>query len=150
MAKLQTPKEIFESLARKGEYEEAHFDKNEIEKRLEMVLEDYEFNKSLSKLENPSWRVIFNAFYDVFRELGDILMNFKHQKISNHQGLFAFIVLNFKDLKFDWEFLEKIRTVRNKNKYLGMDISKHMWKEVEMQFNLYISALKKEIENKLE
>jgi len=44
MAKLQTPKEIFESLARKGEYEEAHFDKDEIEKRLEIVLEDYKFN----------------------------------------------------------------------------------------------------------
>ena len=150
MAKLQTPKEIYDSLARKGEYEEANFDKSETEKKLEMVLEDYKFNKSLIKLENPSWRVIFNAFYDVFRELCDILMNFKHQKISNHQGLFVFIVLNFKDLEFDWEFLEKIRTVRNKNKYSGLDISKHMWKEVEMQLNLYISALKKEIELLLE
>ncbi len=49
----------------------------------------------------------------------------------------------------DWYFLEKIRTVRNKNKYQNLDISKVMWQDNELQFDLYISALKKEIERRI-
>ncbi len=114
-----------------------------------MTLEDYQCGKSLRKMDNCSWRVVFNVHYDVLRELCDQLIKFKKQKISNHQGLFAFIVLNFDSLELDWKFFESIRTIRNKNKYEGLDISKQMWKQSELQFDLYISALKKEIETKL-
>ncbi|MFO8016790.1 MAG: hypothetical protein R6U32_06820 [Candidatus Woesearchaeota archaeon] len=60
-----------------------------------LAIEDYEFGKSLRKLENPNWRVIFNINYDVLRELCDQLMRFKRQKVSNHRGLFAFMMLKF-------------------------------------------------------
>lgn len=93
MAKPQTPKEVYEALARQGLYEEAHFDKEEVQKVLAMVLEDYTFGKSLRKIKNPSWRVIFNLHYDVLRELCDLLLRFKQQKCSNHQGVFAYIIL---------------------------------------------------------
>ena len=43
-----------------------------------------------------------------------------------------------------------IRGVRNQNKYNGMDIPKNVWDKVELQMNLYISTLKKEIEKRLE
>jgi hypothetical protein len=77
-------------------------------------------------------------------------MRFERQKISNHQGLFAFIVLHFENLELDWNFLENIRTIRNRNKYQGLDISKIMWQSVELQFNLYISTIKKEIEKRID
>lgn len=149
MPKERTAKQIYEQFSTEGLYEEANLDKDEVKKVLTMVLEDYQFGKSLRNLKNPSWRVIFNIHYDVFRGLCDQLMRFERQKTSNHQGLFAFIVLHFEDLELDWGFLENIRTIRNKNKYQGLDISKVMWKNVELQFGLYISTLRKEIERRV-
>lgn len=149
MPKELMPEEVYDRLATEGLYQEAHLDKDEVKKVFDMAIEDYECGKSLRKMTNPSWRVVFNIHYDVLRELSDQLMRFEKQKISNHQGLFAFIVLHFESLNLDWSFLEKIRTTRNKNKYEGVDISKQVWKQVELQFDLYISGLKKEIEKKL-
>ena len=123
-----------------------HVDRNTRLQILKDQIEDYEFGKSLRKIENPNWRVIFNINYDVLRELCDQLMRFKKQKISNHQGLFAFIMIKFPDLELDWNFFEAVRTARNQNKYKGADITKEMWKKAEMQIDLYISTLKKEIE----
>ena len=100
-------------------------------------------------METPNWRVIFNIHYDVLRELCDQLMRFKKQKTSNHQGVFAFIILNFPELELGWPFFETIRNVRNQNKYRGTDITKEMWKQVEFQIDLYISTLKTELEKKL-
>lgn len=100
-------------------------------------------------MENPSWRVVFHTNYGVLRELCDQLMRFHNQKISTHQGLFAFVVLCEKQLELDWEFFETIRTIRNKNKYQGLDILERIWQDIELQFDLYISTLKNEIENKL-
>lgn len=149
MPKERTPKEIYEDLATEGAYEEANLDKDEIIKIKTQCMEDYEFGKRLRKIENPNWRVIFNLNYDVLRELCTQLMIFKKQKISNHQGLFAFIILNFPELELDWNFFDLVRNIRNKNKYSGLDISKEVWKKVELQIDLYISSIKKEIEKRI-
>ncbi|SRR3989338_6853300 len=149
MPKERTAEQVYDELSTEGMYEEANLDRDEVKKVLAMAMEDYQFGKSLRKLKSPSWRVIFNIHYDVFRELCDQLMRFERQKTSNHQGLFAFIFLHFDDLELDWRFLENIRTIRNKNKYQGLDIGKEMWQGVELQFDLYISAIKKEIEERL-
>ena len=143
------PREVYDKLATKGLYEEANLDKNEIEKITNQAIEDYDFGKTLRKIKDPSWRVIFNLNYDVLRELCDALMRFKKQKISNHQGLFAFIMLNFPELEFDWNFLDDLRNVRNLNKYKGADVTKDTWKSVEFQIDLYIATLKKEIEKQI-
>ena len=128
----KTPRQVFNEIKDKGEYESVSIERLEIEAALQMILEDYEFGKRLRHIENPNWRVIFNIHYDVIRELCDQLMRFKNLKTSNHQGLFAFIALNFNDLD-DWEFFETIRTMRNKNKYMALDISKSMWQQVELR-----------------
>ena len=64
--------------------------------------------------------------------------------------MFAFIILNFPDLELDWNFFERIRIVRNENKYQGTDITKEMWMKAELQIDLYISVIKKELEEKLD
>lgn len=149
MPKELTPEEVYDNLITLGLYEEANRDKDEIKKVLVMTAEDYLFAKSLRTAENPSWRIIFNAHYDILRELCDQLMRFKRQKTSNHQGVFAFVVLNFKELELDWLLLERLRTARNASKYQAVGVSKEMWKSVEIQFDLYIPALQKEIKEKL-
>ncbi|MBI4919345.1 hypothetical protein HY837_05400 [archaeon] len=145
----KTPEEVYDDLVTQGAYEEAGLDKDEIEKILRQIIEDYNYGKELRKLKDQNWRVIFHINYDSIRELCDLLMRFEKQKTSNHQGVFAFIILNFKDLNLDWHFFEKIRNTRNKNKYSGTDITKEMWKEIEFQIDLYVSTLKKEVENRL-
>lgn len=149
MAKDLSPEEVYDSLVSQGAYEEANFDSDEVKKNLGMELEDYNFGKTLRKMPAPSWRVIFNIHYDALRELGDQLMRFKKVKCSNHQGVFAFLILKLKELDLDWIFLERVRQARNRNKYENLDISKKMWKTVELQFDLSISALKREIESRL-
>ncbi|NQV08415.1 hypothetical protein HQ529_01030 [Candidatus Woesearchaeota archaeon] len=149
MPKERTPEEVYDDLITRGLYEEANLDKDEVEKIKRISIEDYEFGKSLRKSNNANWRVIFNIHYDVLRQLCDQLMRFKKQKISNHQGLFAFIVLNFPELELNWDFFETVRSIRNRNKYNGKDIIKEIWKKVEFQIDLYTSTLKKEIERRL-
>lgn len=149
MPREKTPKEVHDELSVKGEYEEAHLDKAELEKAMRMALEDYEYGKALRKSSDPNWRVIFNIHYDVLRELCDQLMRFKLQKTSNHQGLFAFIVLEFPELDLVWGFFETIRTIRNHNKYRNADITREMYKMNEAGFDVYISTLNKELEKRL-
>lgn len=149
MPKERTPEDVYDDLVTQGLYEEANLDKDEIEKVKRLCLDDYEFGKRLRSINAPNWRVIFNIHYDVLRELCDQLMRFTKQKTSNHQGLFAFIVLNFSELELDWNFFETVRQMRNLNKYQGLDITIEMWKKIEFQMELYISSLKKEIEKRL-
>lgn len=149
MPKERTPEEVYDNLITQGFYEEAGFDKDEILKIKTLTLEDYEFGKTLRKLPSPNWRVIFNIHYDVVRELCDVLMRFVKQKTSNHQGVFAFVVVKFPELDFDWNFFETIRNVRNNNKYRGIDIVEETWKKVALQIDLYVTTLVKEIEKRL-
>lgn len=148
MPKEKTPEEVYNDLVTQGLYEEANLDKDEIQKVRKLAMKDYEYGKKLRQNKDANWRVIFNIHYDAIRELCDLLMRFKKQKISNHQGLFAFIILNYPELELDWNFFEKVRSIRNKNKYAGEDIAKEKWKEVELRFDLYISTLSKEIEKR--
>ena len=149
MPKEKTPEEVYDELVAKGLYEEAHLEKDEINKVKEMAQEDWNYGKKLRQMESPNWRIIFNIHYDVLRELCDQLMRFKEQKTSNHQGLFAFIVLNWPELELDWLFFETIRNIRNQNKYKGRDVSDETWKKVELQIDLYISSINKKLEEEL-
>ena len=145
----RTPDEVYDGLITEGAYEEANLDLEELSKMFGLVIADYEFGKTLRKLQKPNWRVIFNIHYDMIRELCDILMRFKKQKVGNHQGLFAFIMLNFPEVDPDWNFFERVRTVRNRNKYLGADITAEMWKGSEIEIDLFISAMAAELKKRM-
>jgi len=70
-------------------------------------------------------------------------------KSFNHKCLFAYLCVKHPELELDWNFFEKIRTIRNGIHYYGIAISQKDWKEVELQMNLYIKLLKKAVEDKL-
>lgn len=149
MKAKDTPKAVFQDISSKKGYTKSEFDTEEVKQVIAMILEDYEFGKRLRHIENPNWRVIFNIHYDVIRELCDQLMRFKGFKTSSHQGLFAFIVLNFPELD-DWDFFETVRTMRNKNKYMALDISREMWKQVELRLDLQVSAIARQVKELLD
>ena len=147
--KGKTPEEVYDDLMTQGAYEEAYLDLEEIKSVKKRVMEDYLCCKEIKTLKHLSYNVIFNCHYDVFRELCDLLLKFKKIKISNHRGAFAALILKFSELELDWDFLESMRNVRNYSKYQGQDVPKETWNKIELQMNLYISALAKEIESKL-
>lgn len=140
MKAKETPDDVFTGISGEGGYKPAQLDIAEATHTLSMILEDYEFGRRLRHIENPNWRVIFNIHYDVVRELCGQLMQMKGMKTSNHQGLFAFISLNFPDLN-EWDFFETIREMRNRNKYMALDISKGMWDQIELKLDLLVSSI---------
>lgn len=136
---------IYEHSEADGLYEESSLERDVVQQVLAMLQQDYKFAKQLRTDKSPRWRIIFNAHYDIFRELCDLLLLFKGRKTSNHQAVFVFIVIYFPELELDWEILESIRKMRNGSKYEGKDISLGMWKSIELQFDLYISAVQKKV-----
>ena len=58
MAKERTPEEVYEDLSSKGEYEEAHFDRDEVTKVKVEAFEDYNYGKRLQKEKDTNWRVM--------------------------------------------------------------------------------------------
>ena len=88
-------------------------------------------------------------YYDAIHELTKSFLRFEEIKINNHQCLFAYLCEKHQGLDFNWDFLEKIRTKRNGINYYGTSINYKDWKQVEIQFRLYIKKLKEEINKKL-
>jgi len=104
--------------------------------------------KNLSKQSNQ-WNSVYKLYYDALHELSESYLRFEKIKIDNHQCLFAYLCEKHPELGFNWDFFEKVRTKRNGINYYGAPINSEDWKEVELQFNLYIKKLKEEIERKL-
>ncbi len=142
--------QLYERAEADGLYQEAVLEPDVVQQVLNMLKSDYEFAKHLRTDTSSRWRIIFNAHYDIFRELCDILLLFERRKTSNHQAAFAFMIIHFPQLELDWEILESIRKMRNESKYEGKDISQIMWKSVELRFDLYISAVQTKIEELLQ
>ena len=96
-----------------------------------------------------TWNTIYNLHYDALRELVEAFLVFDSVKIVNHKCLFAYLCINHPELELSWEFFEKVRTSRNGINYYGQLVSYDDFKEIQVQLNLYVSTLKKEIEKKL-
>ena len=92
------------------------------------------------------WMNVYLHYYEALRIYTEILVKLDKKKINNHQCLFAYLCQTFLHLDLSWEFFEKIRTKRNGVHYYGVMVGFKDWKEVELQYKLYISTLKKEIE----
>lgn len=103
---------------------------------------------SISK-ESIQWSSVFKLYYGALHGLTQSFLEFERVKIDNHQCLFAYLCEKHPELEFNWDFFEKVRTKRNGIHYYGTPVIFNDWKEVELQFNLYISKLKERINKKL-
>ena len=73
-----------------------------------------------SSSENPQNRTGASSLMSIMMQSASFatsLCGLSFQKTGNHQGLFAFIMLEFPELDMDWNFFESIRTIRNQNSY---------------------------------
>jgi len=95
------------------------------------------------------WNSAYKLYYDVIHQLAEAFIHLDGIKIKTHLCLFVYLCIKHPELDFDWDFFERIRTKRNGINYYGTPVSFNDWKEVELQFNLYIQKLKEEIKNKL-
>lgn len=112
---------------------------------MSITQEDLEYLEFLLKQKTINWRIIYTLHYDILRSLCEALIQSDGMKVSNHQETFAYVCIKHPQLEFDWNFFEKIRTARNRNKYEGKDIFKNDWKEIDIQMKLYIDTLIKSV-----
>ncbi len=95
------------------------------------------------------WVGVYVNYYEALRMLTEAFLEFDKISISNHQCLFAYLCTKHEELELDFGFFEKIRTKRNGSNYYGEKILHKDWKEVELQMKIYVSTLKKVIQEKL-
>ena len=126
----------------------------ELIKSLKIVAEKgLEFINSKSKdipKDSTDWTFVFRDYYESLRGLIEAYLLFEGISADNHQCKNAYICFKHPELEFDWEFLETIRLKRNAINYRGQLLKYDDWKILKLKFELHISALKKEIEKKLE
>ena len=153
MYKEKTQKEIYEKCEEEGSFIPlAEIDIEKIKSMHKIALIDFETSKEWiknAKKESNQWNSVYKLYYDAIHELTESFLRFEKVKIDNHQCLFAYLCEKHQELDFNWDFFEKIRTGRNGINYYGIPVNSNDWKEVEIQFKLYIRKLKEEIKNKL-
>lgn len=99
--------------------------------------------------ESGQWNAILKIGYDVLHVLCEAILMFDKIKARTHECVFAFFCEKHPELEFDWNFFDRIRTARNRSVYYGKKATYDDWKSVDLQLNLYIRTLQKEIEKKL-
>jgi len=100
--------------------------------------------------DKKRWNSAYKAYYDVLHQLVEAFLKFENIKIKTHLCLFAYLCVKYPELELDWGFFEKVLTKRNGIQYYGNPVIEKDWKEVSLQFQLYIALIKKKIEEKLE
>ena len=153
MRKFETKEEAFDSCQAEGYFTRLSFVNKQ---RIKLLLRNADTNlnsakklaETLSK-EDEGWMNVYTMHYEAIRICAEALMIFDKIVSSNHQCLFAYLCVKKPEINPDWNFFERIRIKRNGVNYYGEQVSHDEWKDVEPQFNLYISELKKAIEKKL-
>jgi hypothetical protein len=115
------------------------------EKGLEFINDK---SKSISK-DSTDWTFVFRDYYEALRGLIEAYLLFDGIESDNHQCKNACICTRHPELELDWEFLEVIRLRRNAINYRGQLLKYDDWNALKLNFELHISALKREIEKKL-
>lgn len=153
MPKFKTLDEAYKSCTADGLYRTlGKVDKERIKSLVANAETNIESANTLSKAlkeDDRRWMTVYTLHYEGIRILAEALLIFEKVHSINHQGLFAYLCMKMADLELDWNFFEKVRTKRNGTYYYGDQITYKDWKSAEVQMNLYISTLKKEIEKKL-
>lgn len=114
-----------------------------------LLISEEDIESAEDSINKKRWNSGYKAYYDVLRELIEAYLSFEQVKSRNHQCLFSYLCVKHPELELSWDFFEKIRTKRNGINYYASKVSEKDWKEVKLQFNLYIKLFMKEIKNKI-
>ncbi len=114
---------------------------------LRIIVED--LSNAQDAVAKKRWTSAFKIYYDVLHRLVESLLLFDKIKTKNDLSLFTYFCCKYPELELDWDFFERVRAKRNSIEDSATIVSERDWKEVELQFKLYISSLKKEMEEKV-
>jgi len=118
----------------------------------EMAEKGLEFIKKKSKdikKDSTDWTFVFRDYYESLRELIEAFLLFDQIEADSHQCKNAYICAKHPELDIDWEFLETARLKRNAINYKGQLLTYDDWNKLNIQFELHISALIKELDQRL-
>ncbi len=125
----------------------------ELIKSLKLVAEKgLEFINSKSgdiPKDSTDWTFVFRDHYESLRGLIEAYLLFDGIEAEKHQCKNAYLCHQHPELDLSWEFLETVRLKRNAINYRGQLLNYGDWRSLKLNFELHISALKKEIENRL-
>ncbi len=105
-------------------------------------------SKDISK-DSTDWTFVFRDYYESLRGLIEAYLLFDGIEADHHQCKNAYLCFKHPELELNWEFLETIRLKRNRINYRGLLLKYEDWNSLKLNFELHLSALKKEIELKL-
>ena len=125
----------------------AEMDKDRIKASIRIAEEDLQSGRDA--VVKKRWNSAYKIYYDVLHQLAEAFLRFDKTKAKTHLCLFAHICVQHPELELNWDFFEKVRTKRNGLQYYGTLVTEKDWKEVELQFQLYINLFKKRIEERL-
>lgn len=152
MPKAKTLEEAYDFCLANGQFTSL----NEVNiEKVKSLMENAEINinsalilaKAIEK-NAKEWMNVFTLHYEALRIYAEALLHLEKMTTANHQGLFAALCQKFSYLDLDWDFLERIRTKRNGINYFGERVTFEDWKSVEVQIKLYLSALRKKLEER--
>ncbi|MFH1589175.1 MAG: hypothetical protein ABIB43_01265 [archaeon] len=145
---FKTKEQIYNNCVSKGFLTPiADHDSLKIERNMEIIDENLKSVKIL--IPEQHWNSIYILSYNALHTITETLLIFDKVKSHNHQCLFAHLCVKHPKLELNWDFFEKVRTKRNGLQYYGKEVTKKDFKDIELQMNLYINTLKKEIERKV-
>lgn len=151
MPKQKTLKEVYTECLINGQFRDK--EEHSAERIKTMILLSTAFlesaqdiQKNLSQ-ESLKWSAVYSLNYDALRELASAYVRLDNKDIANHQCLFAYLCN--KEQELNWDFFEKARTRRNGIEYYGCTATYTDFKEMKLQFRIYIDFLKKKIKEGL-
>lgn len=125
----------------------AEVDEEWIRANLRIAEEDLQSAKDA--VAKKRWNSAYKTYYDVLHQLAEALLRFDKMKARTHLCLFAYLCVKHPGLELNWDFFEKVRTKRNGIHYYGTPVTEKDWKEVALEFQLYVDLFKKEMGGKL-
>lgn len=150
MRKERTRASVFGACVEEGSFLPlAAADSAQIRGMLTVAIADLETVQEWRKkapLQSGQWNAIYKLAYDVLHSLSEAFLMSEKVKARTHECVFAYLCEKHPELELDWNFFEKVRTMRNRSLYYGEPATHEHWKGIELQMLLYISALKKAIE----
>ncbi len=106
-------------------------------------------SRTISK-SSTDWTFVFREYYEALRGHIEAFMLFGKVDASNHQCKNAYICFKHPELELDWQFLETARLKRNAINYKGQMLKFEDWKALQINFDLHISKLSREIKKRLD
>ncbi len=95
------------------------------------------------------WTSAYKLYYDVLKQLVESILLLDKIKTKNDFSLFVYFCCKHPELELDWEFFERARARSDRIQDEVILLTERDWKELELQFKLYISSLKGEVERKI-